>query len=121
MATTITRSTDGTVVTPTLVLGEWASEDEPGTLVHPVLGREYPDVTLRPAQASTGTMRLFFMDFAAADAARRFHRAPAVFRAVTDIPWLPAAYVPNGPLRRAQQSENMLRWVLEVPFQEVEP
>lgn len=118
--TTITRTIDAATVAPTLVLGDWSSDDEPQTLLHPILGREYPDVTLRPAAARTGTLRLFFWDYESADAARKFHRAAAVFHTVTDMAWLPAAYVPNGPIRCTQQRENAARWVLEIPFQELE-
>lgn len=118
--TTITRTSDAATVVPTLVLSNWSSDDEPQTLVHPILGREFPDVTLRPAMARTGTLRLFFWDYAAADAARKFHHAAAVFRTVTDMAWLPRAYVPNGPIRCTQQAENAARWVLEIPFQELE-
>lgn len=119
MVTTITRSTDAASIIPSLVLDGWQSEDEPQTIVHPILGSERVDITLRPARARTGTLRLLFWDAAAAEAARVFHRAPALFYTFSDMVWLPAVYVPNGPVRPAQRAENLKRWVLEVPFQEV--
>lgn len=120
MATTIMRSTDGQQVKPELVLNGWQSDDEPQSRIHTVLGREWPDITLRPAAARTGTIRLLFPTAADAEAARVFHRAAAVFTTTSDLPWMPAAYVPNGAIRQAQQ-EQSARWVLEVPFQEVAP
>lgn len=120
MGTTISRSTDAETVTPELVLNAWESQDEPGTIVHPILGSEWPDVTLRPAQARTGTLRLLFATSADAESARVFHRAPAVFLTASTLAWVPAAYVPAGPIHPIQQ-ETRTRWILEVPFQEVAP
>ncbi|QMU97977.1 hypothetical protein FVO59_12775 [Microbacterium esteraromaticum] len=119
MSTIIARSTDAQTIEPELVLHGWQSDDEPQSRIHIVLGREYPDITLRPAQARTGTLRLLFVSAEAAEIARVFHRAPAVFTATSDLPWVPAAYVPTGTIRTMQQAGA--RWVLEVPFQEVAP
>jgi hypothetical protein len=120
MATVISRSTDAATVTPALVM-PFEGEDEAGTVVHRIPGREFPDVTLAPALGSGGTLRLFFLTFADAEAARGFHRAAATFTIASDQEWLPAAYVPQGRIRRAQQAENLRRWVLEVPYEEIAP
>ncbi|KTR77430.1 hypothetical protein NS234_07440 [Microbacterium oxydans] len=117
--TAITRSTDAQTVAPDLVLTEWVTENEVQTIVHRVLGRPDVDVTLRPAIDATGTMRLFFMNQAAAEAARRFHLATATFRTITTDARLPARYVPQGVIRNAQQNVNDKRWVLEIQFQEL--
>lgn len=117
VSTTITRSTDDATIAPELVLDQFESSDELGTIVHEILGRETPDITLRPAAPRSGTLRLLFTDAASAEAARKFHRAPAVFSAASTLSWVPAAYVPSGAIRTAQQSTG--RWLLEVPFVEV--
>lgn len=119
MGTTITRSNDAASIVPELVLNEWESGDEPRTVIHEVLGREMPDVTLRPASSRGGTLRLLFADAAAAEAGRQFHRAAAVFTTISTLPWVPAAYVPAGPIRTTQQAGS--RWLIEVPFREVAP
>lgn len=116
--TTISRSSDATTVTPELVLDEWASDNEPQTRIHTILGRSDVDLTLRPARARTGTLRLLFWDAASAEAARQFHCAAATFTTANTLPWVPAAYVPNGSIHPAQQ-QNRSRWILEVPFQEI--
>jgi hypothetical protein len=118
VSTLFSRSTDASTVTPDLVL-PFDGEDDPGTIVHRVLGTERVDVNLRPAQAGTGTMRLFFLTYADAAAARLFFRAPAIFITASDLAWLPVAFVPVAPMRRVQQDVNVARWVLEVPYQEV--
>lgn len=116
--TTISRSNDGQTITPDLVLNEWVTENEAQTLVHKILGRGDVDLTLRPALDATGTLRLFFLSHADADAARRFHLAPASFSVATTDVRLPARYVPIGGIRKAQQV-NDARWVIEVNFQEL--
>jgi len=121
MSATITRPGATTAVTPDLVMTFEAS-DETGTVVHPIAGRANPDVTLAEAALSTGTLRLFFLTHDDAEAAREYHRAPAAFTLTApDMPWLPNHYVVNGPISRAQQEQNTLRWIVEVPFQEVSP
>lgn len=121
MSATITRPGATTAVTPDLVMPFEAS-DEAGTVVHPIAGRGNPDVTLAEASLSAGKLRLFFLTHEAAEAARQYHRAAAAFTLTApDMPWLPAYYVVNGAIGRAQQERNTLRWVIEVPFQEVQP
>jgi len=119
MVTTISRSTDATTIVPELVLRGWESTDEAGTLVHPIIGAEWPDVSLRPAAARTGTMRMLFASPADAEAARVFHRAPAVFTTASTLLWVPAAYVPVRV--RPMQQDGPHRWIVEVEFQEVQP
>ncbi|MFD8769558.1 hypothetical protein [Microbacterium oxydans] len=116
--TVVARSTDAQTISPDLVLTEWVTENEPQSIVHRILGRSDVDVTLRPALDATGTLRLFFLDHTHAEQARAFHLAAAWFAVTTTDARLPAQYVPNGPIRKAEQ-ENNARWVIEVPFQEI--
>lgn len=118
--TVISRSTDASTITPDVVM-LFEGEDEPGTVVHQIPGREFPDVTLAPPLSSTGTLRLLFRTFEAAEGARQFHRAAATFTIVSDKPWLPDSYVPQGKVGRAQQAADPGRWVLEIPYQEISP
>lgn len=92
-----------------------------GSIIHAVPGRIYPPVTLRAATAPTGTLRLFFLDATAAQAARDAHLA-AVAPTIADesMPWLPQRYVMTR-LSRIQQETNGKRWVLEVGYQEIAP
>ncbi|WP_136024798.1 hypothetical protein [Microbacterium sp. K27] len=119
--TTITRSTDAQSITPDLVLNEWITENETQTKVHHILGRPDVDVTLRPASDATGTMQLFFLTHAAAEAARAFHTAAAAFAITGTDVRLPARYVPQGGIRKAQQQPQDKRWVVEIRFQELRP
>lgn len=118
--TTITRDTDSVSFEPALVL-VWTDSAEVGTLVHPIPGRYFPDVTLREAYAPSGTMRLLFMTSAEAMAAFEILLAASTFSATSDLDWMPAAFVPQGTITRAQQTDGKGRWVLEVGFQEIAP
>jgi hypothetical protein len=118
MTTIISRSTDAVTFTPDLVF-PFEAEDEPGTVVQPILGSDRVDITLRPATASAGTIRMLFLTFADAEAARLMMRAAAVFLIASDLPWLPSGFVPAGSIRRAQQDPQLQRWILDVPYREV--
>lgn len=118
MTTTISRQGVAGTVIPDLVLAGHTAENEARTLVHEIPGSSDVVVTLRPASPSTGTLRLLFMDQQDADQARRFHLGAHVFTVVSDLAWMPAAYVPQGRIRTVQQ-DAARRWVLEVPYHEV--
>ncbi len=119
---TISRSTDDVTITPSHVVAPLIRQDDAQTIVHRVLGAEAPDITLRPAMLSSGTLSLYFMTAADAEAARLFHRPAATFAIISesDEPSLPAAYVPQGGIRQAQQDVLREQWVLDVPYQEIE-
>lgn len=122
MTTTITRSTDSTSITPAFVLGPFQAFDEAGSLVHPILGRSADDVTLRPAKLGTGNLELYFLTADDAETARLFHRPAATFTVISDDgAFLPALYVPQRQIGRAQRSDLMDNWVLTVPYQEIQP
>ncbi|EQM75919.1 MULTISPECIES: hypothetical protein [Microbacterium] len=118
MPTTIRRHGAAGSIAPDLVLAGHVTENEARSIVHEIPGSQDVVVTLRPAGPATGMMRMLFMDQAAAEAARLFHLTAHAFTVETDMPFLPAAYVPRGNIRKAQQ-DAVARWVLEVPYQEV--
>lgn len=121
MSATITRSIDAVAITPDLV---FAFEDasESASLLHPIIGSSEADVTLRPARRPTGQLKLFFLTHDAATAAREFHRAAATYGITSDsMPWLPARYVPQGPIGRVQEEANRTRWTITVAYQELAP
>lgn len=120
-AVTITRAGSPAAIVPDLVM-TFESGDQSGNIIHPIAGRPNPDVTLSEASLSVGTLRQFYLTYAAAEAARQFQRAAAAFTITApDMPWLPSYFVVDGVIRRAQQDQNRQRWMLEVPFQEIAP
>lgn len=122
MSTLITHGAD--TITPTQVLG-YDTEREAGNIVHPILGRSNPDVTLRPARLRTGTLTLGFHGRTSeADSltAEALHATGGVFAVVsTDRATVEMSYVVDGMIRRELDDESRDAWVLSVGFQEVTP
>lgn len=81
MSTTILHA--GGVITPRLVDG-WTGTRDAGSIVHDILGRAVPDVTLRPAGTRSGTLRLIFIDETAAADAEAVLSSAAVFTLASD-------------------------------------
>lgn len=117
MTTTIT---DGhTTVTPTLVMG-WESSQDTRNIVHPIIGRSNPDFTIKPSNLRTGTLNLFFEDYAEADLCRSIHANAAVFTLYTDD--FAAAnmnYVVYQDVTIALDQETLKHWTVTIQFQEV--
>jgi hypothetical protein len=120
MANTITAG--ATIIAPTLIDG-YEAERAGGTIVHPILGRTNPDVTLRPASLRTGTLKLLFADEAPALAAWNALSAGAVFRLQSDERTVGMYFVvPEGErIAFRLNDEARTGWHLDVPFQEVTP
>lgn len=120
MTITITRSAPTGSSSPALALGYQTTRNAQ-TIVHPIIGRAEPDVTLRPAALRTGTLRLFFLTEATAHACELMHASAATFTiADTDRPTFAMRYVPQGAITR-QLEDGARRFVVEVGFQEISP
>lgn len=107
---------------PVLVEGYEASRSG-GTLVHEIIGRADPDVTLRPAGMRTGKLTLLFADEAAAHAADGALSAGIVVTLVDDARSIGMSFViPNGQqITLTLDDTTRNHWHLSVPFQEVAP
>jgi len=119
MTATIT-DTAGNNLNPDLALG-YATTRYSENIIHKIVGRSNPDVTLRPAALRTGTLRLLFSSEYAANAAVNFHARAAVFTLTdTDLPLSGMRYVLSGKADRELDEETLLRWVVTVDYQEIE-
>lgn len=118
---TITGGT--TPVTPTLIIG--LEEDAPGgAIVHKILGRADPDVTLRPAGTRAGRLELAFAGTnadAASDAAVASLRSAAVFRLTADRSTMNMTFVVPDTGRVSRRIEEATRnaFTVLVDYQEV--
>ena len=118
MATTITDGT--TTITPELVLGYEVSQ-ESRNVVHTILGRSTPDITLRFTNLRTGTLQLLFTSATDAEEARQLHINPIVFTLEsTEIPEADMSYVVAGSISTVLEDETRKLWTISVDFQEVE-
>jgi hypothetical protein len=114
--------TDGTtVITPELVLG-YETTQASRNIVHEVLGRPDPDVTLAPAGTRSGTLSLFFLTEADAEAARVLHTAASTFTLTdADRPAMGMVYVTAGAITVTLDDQTRERWTVAVEYREVLP
>jgi len=106
-------------IIPTIVDG-YESTHETRSIVHQILGRPDPDVTLRPAGLRTGTLRLVFADeFAAADAETEFGVGGVFTFHPIERETLPMDFVPTGRVTRTLDDQTRRVWIVAVDFHEV--
>lgn len=120
MSTIITHS--GGVITPAVVNG-FESERPARSIVHTILGREDPDVTMRPAGLRKGTLTLVFATGAAGKAAENAMVLPRVFTLTDpDVPEVNMPFVvADGGVTLRLDLDTQEVWTLEVPYSEVTP
>lgn len=119
MSVTITLG--ATTLHPTLVLG-YESTRRSGNIVHTILGREDPDITFGPAGLRTGKLQVFCLDQTDALATEALHTESGVFAlADPDLPGIDMSYVPSGDIRARLDNRTVIRWVVEIDYQEVAP
>jgi len=110
----------GGTITP-LAVTTYLTSREAGTIIHPILGRSNPDVTLRPAMTRTGTLVLAFTAEADAKEAEDAHAAGGVFSLTSDsLTTIEMYYVANGRIER-ELADGSTHWIVRVDFQEIAP
>lgn len=118
MSTSITHAAG--VITPAAMKG-WDARADTRSLVHTILGRPDPDVTLRPTGMRRGALTLVFADGAAAYSARAILAVPQLLTlANPDVAQVSMPFVvAGGELGDVLGAAG--EWTLTVPFQEVSP
>lgn len=117
MANTITDGT--TVVTPQLILG-WEAAQETRNVIHSVIGKAAPDVTLKPAGLRTGTLELLFLTAADALTARTMLTQALPFLIESDEAFLDNfRFVVSGSISSVLEDTTRSLWTISVDFQEV--
>lgn len=117
MAITITMGASS--VAPQLVLG-YKTTRQGKNLIHPIVNRADPDVTLAEAGLRTGTLELLFLNLTDALAGELLHAGVGACQLEdTDLPGMNMFYVVDGAIGLALDEETRLRWVVSVDFQEV--
>ena len=103
---------------PYLVLG-YQSSRASGNVIHQIIGRPAPDITLRAAAPRTGTLELFYLNGTAAAACERLHASARVLRfSNPDHPATSMDYVASGDIS-TELDEGGLRWIVSVDYQEI--
>jgi hypothetical protein len=119
MSTLITSGSD--TITPILVMG-YEAERESGNIVHQIIGRANPDVTLRPARLRTGNLELLFSSEAdAMDCVSTLANAGVCAVVSDERATVIMSFVLAGRLRHALDPETRDNWIVTAPYQEVTP
>lgn len=115
--TTISHSTG--VITPTIVDG-YSAARSPRTIMHPILGRDADDVTLRPAALRRGTLKLVFALEADAVSALEILATPQVLTvADPDIDIAMSFVVAEEDVSIELDDETRGAWIVSTPYREV--
>lgn len=109
------------VITPTLVT-ELSEANTGRNIVHRIIGRTDPDVTLRAASLRTGTLELAFLSEADSHTARNVLATGGLFTLNSpDRPTLAMKFVvaDNGRISRAIEDTTRNAWTIAVDYAEV--
>lgn len=121
MTSTITHA--GGIITPTLIDG-YEAERQARNVVHEIINRSAPDVTLRAPGLRRGSLKCVFAAQLDAVAAFGNLSIPQVFTITdTDVPSLGMTFVvPDGEvIRIALDDQTRHTWIVTLPFAEVLP
>lgn len=117
MSTTITHNS--TSIYPVLVLG-WESTQETRNIVHAIIGKSSPDVTLKPAALRTGVLSTFWTTAANAETCRALHGQLGTFTlATTELSQVAMTYVVSGAITTKLDSDSQKLWVVDIEYAEI--
>lgn len=110
--------TNGGITVAPAALSEYKSDQEGGTILHPILGRASADATLRPARLRTGSFVLDFRTSALSESARASLSAALVWQLNhSEQTSLNMRFIVRG-LAREVMGDG--RWPVTVTFEEVQ-
>ena len=117
MSTTVTSG--ATTITPELVTG-WESTNDTFNIVHDILSRSTPDITLRGSTTRSGTLTMLFLTEASCETARALHLGANVLTlASTEITAANFDYVVAGAVAASLEDETRRYWTLSVDYKEI--
>ncbi len=109
-------------IAPSQVMG-YMSERAGNNVVHPILGREEPDVTLRPASLATGTLELGFQGPTAESNSKTAQTLASTSGVGTfyssDRSSVGMTFVVTDRVRRELDPDSRDAWIVSIPWQEV--
>lgn len=106
---------------PTLITA-WETTQESRNVVHNIIGRTDPDVTLLKAATRTGTLEMLFTSATGAETARGILANGAVFTITDSEFWLDGFdFVITGNLSAALEDTTRDLWTIRADFVEVIP
>jgi hypothetical protein len=105
-----------------VLITAWSVSQESRNVVHTIIGRNDPDITLKPATTRTGTLELLFSSASAANTARGILANGTVFTITDSETWLNGLdFVMSGNISTALEDETRKMWTIQADFTEVIP
>jgi len=115
--TTIT--TGSLSFTPELVTA-WETSQASRNVLHTIIGKSDPDVTLKPSSTRSGTLEMLFLSASAANTARGILATGTIFTISESETWLNGLqFVLSGSISGALEDETRKLWIVTVDFTEV--
>jgi len=112
--------TSGTLTFTPQLITSWEVQQESRNVIHTIIGKASPDVTLKPAATRTGTLELLFTSASAANTARGVLAAGTIFTISDSETWLNGlTFVMSGAISTALEDETRKLWVISADFTEV--
>lgn len=119
MAITVTS---GTLSFSPELITAWGTTQTSRNVIHTIIGRTDPDVTLLKSSTRTGTLEMLFLSASAADIARGILANGAVFTISGSETWLNGFdFVLAGNLTAVLEDTTRNLWTLSADFVEVIP
>lgn len=116
---TITISSGTLTFSPELITA-WGTSQESRNVIHPIIGKSDPDVTLKPASTRSGTLELLFSSATAANSARGVLASGTVFTISGSETWLNGIdFVMSGSISAALEDDTRRLWTISADFTEV--
>ena len=116
----MTTISSGTLTfTPELVTS-WETTQESRNVLHTIIGKADPDVTLKPASTRSGTLEMLFTSATAANTARGILANGTIFTISGSETWLNGLdFVMSGSISTALEDETRNLWTISADFTEV--
>ena len=115
----ITISSGTLTFSPELITA-WETSQESRNVIHAIIGKSDPDVTLKPSSTRTGTLELLFLSASAANTARGVLAAGTVFTISGSESWLNGIdFVMSGSISTALVDDTRKEWTISADFTEV--
>lgn len=114
--------TSGTLSFSPELITAWENSQESRNVIHVIIGRIDPDVTLHPAASRTGTLEMVFTDATSADTARGILTTGASFVISDSETWLDGfTFVMSGSISAALEDETRKLWTITADYTEIIP
>lgn len=105
-----------------VLITAWQVNQDSRNVIHTIIGRNDPDVTLKPATTRSGTLQLLFSSATGANTARGILANGTVFTISDSETWLDGLdFVMSGTISTALEDETRKMWTIQADFTEVIP